>query len=72
MTTLLAVFLGRCETYRLARGISRSYLSRLLFDDGKILGRLTDRGADISVRRLANAEDKLSGFERQQIQSVAA
>jgi hypothetical protein len=62
MTTIDA-FLSRCRSYRSRRGISTSYLSRLLFDDGKVLDAL-DGGADVTTRRLSRAETLLGEFER--------
>lgn len=61
--TTIASFLSRCDAYRLEREISGSYLSRLLFDDGKVLEALAD-GADVTVRRLTRAETLLGEFER--------
>ncbi|MDZ4321123.1 MAG: hypothetical protein U1A07_20175 [Phenylobacterium sp.] len=42
MTTLKS-FLDRCERYRERRDIAESYLSRLLFNDGKVVGALRKR-----------------------------
>ena len=61
--TTVADFVERCRAYQAQRGISGSYLSRLIFDDGKVLDALAG-GADITIRRLARAEVLLGEFER--------
>lgn len=63
MTTTEA-FLMRCDDYRERRGIALSYLSRILFDDGKTLEALRSGHAGLTVRRLARAETILREFER--------
>lgn len=62
--TTTASFVQRCETYRARRGISRSYLSRLLFNDGKTLEGLRTGAADVTVRRLDRAATVLGELER--------
>lgn len=61
--TTIADFVERCRAYQARRGISGSYLSRLLFDDGKVLDALAS-GSDITIRRFARAEVLLGEFER--------
>lgn len=61
MTTIESL-LKRCDAYRARRGISDSYLSRLLFDDGKIIGALR-RGSDMTSRRLERAHAELARLE---------
>ena len=61
--TTIDRFVSRCADYRRARCISETYLSRLLFDDGKVIGSLRD-GADITVRRLSRADIVLGELER--------
>ncbi|HQT53578.1 MAG TPA: hypothetical protein PKX06_08860 [Phenylobacterium sp.] len=63
MTTIQA-FLIRCDGYRHGRGISQSYLSRLLFDDGKVIDGLRSSACDVTTRRLQRAEVLLGEFER--------
>lgn len=60
--TTLNDFLQRCEGYRKRRRISPSYLSRLLFNDGKVIGAL-NRGGNITLARLARADAELQRLE---------
>lgn len=57
-------FVDRCEAYRASRRITLSYLSRLLFNDGKVIASLRDGSADVTTRRLLRAESLLGEFER--------
>lgn len=57
-------FIERCDAYAERRGISRSYMSRLLFDDGKVLDAIAKGTADITHRRLQRARATLGEFER--------
>lgn len=63
MTTTIQRFVARCDAYSASRRIKASYLSRLLFDDGKVIEALR-AGSDVTVRRLERAEILLGEFER--------
>lgn len=63
MTTLKS-FLDRCDRYRERRDITESYLSRLLFNDGKVVGALR-RGGNITLLRLDRAKVELQRLERE-------
>lgn len=62
--TTLKTFLDRCDRYRGQRGISESYLSRLLFNDGKVVGALRG-GGNITLSRLDRAQAELLRLERE-------
>jgi hypothetical protein len=62
--TTIDRFLVRCDAYRGRRGITTSYLSRILFDDGKTLDSLRAGTAGLTVKRLARASIVLGEFER--------
>ena len=50
----IASLITLCESYAVAKGIGLPRLSTIVFNDGKVIGRLKD-GADITVGRLENA-----------------
>lgn len=61
--TLIDTFISRCDAYAARRGISRSRLSTLLFNDGKKLEAFIG-GRDIGIRKLAEYEDRLGELEK--------
>ena len=66
---VISAFLARCDALAQKRGISRSRLSTLLFNDGKKLDALAD-GRDIGVLTLARVEKALEGLEASAGQSA--
>ncbi|USQ97273.1 hypothetical protein [Caulobacter sp. RL271] len=60
---VIETFIQRCDAVASRRGISRSRVSTLIFNDGKKLDFLAD-GRDIGVRTLAVAEEKLVELEK--------
>lgn len=59
---MIDTFLQRCDAYAARRGISRSRLSTLLFNDGKRLDALA-AGSDVGVLTLERVEGLLSDME---------
>jgi hypothetical protein len=57
--TTIADFIAEADRARAKLGHSESYLSRLVFDDGKVLGRLRSGAASVTVARLDKARSTL-------------
>lgn len=60
-------FLARCDAVAQRRGIRRSTLSTLLFNDGKRLDQLASGSSDVGVKRLAEAEAELGRVAAQTV-----
>ncbi len=54
--TTTAAFLDRVDAARGLLGHSDSYLSRLIFDDGKVVGRLRAGSGSVTIARLERAD----------------
>jgi hypothetical protein len=59
----IADFIERCERYCAARGVSRVWLSKRLFQDTYRLDQLAAGGSDVGVKRLAQAAEDLEKLE---------
>lgn len=56
-------FIARCDRYCEAAEVSRTWLSKRLFNDTYRLRDLADGASDVGVRRLEQAEGVLGGLE---------
>jgi len=70
--TTIAAFIDRIDMALPALGHSESYLSRLIFDDGKVIGRLRAGTSGVTVARLEKASAALEGLLAGQTSSEAA